>query len=57
MRNLFRKPEKVNCANSVFLTKLSSADKREEQSDERFKPTSFERRWELNRKNILPCFP
>ena len=23
MRNLFRKPKNVNCANSVFLTKLS----------------------------------
>ena len=44
MRNQFRKPKNVNCAYSVFLTKLSSANKREEQSDERFKPTSFERR-------------
>ena len=50
MRNHFVNPKNVNCAYSVFLTKLSSANKREEQSDERFKPTSFEQRWDLNGK-------
>ncbi len=53
MRNQFRKPKNVNCAYSVFLTKLSSANKREEQSDERFKPTSFEQRWDMNRKTTF----
>ena len=49
MRNQFRKPKKVNCANFYFPNKkLSSANKREEQSDERFKPTTFERRWDMN---------
>ena len=43
----------MNCAYSVFLTKLSSANKREEQSDERFKPTSFELRWDMNRKTTF----
>ncbi len=47
MRNKLYKAIIVNCANSYF-SKLSSANKREEQSDERFKPTTFERRWDMN---------
>ena len=50
MRNHFVNLKNVNCAYSVFLTKLSSANKREEQSDERFKPTSYEQRWDMSGK-------
>ncbi len=53
MKNQLRKPKNVNCAYSVFLTKLSSANKRKEQSDERFKPTSFEQRWDMNGKTTF----
>ena len=35
----------MNCAYSLCSEQLSSADKRKERSDERFKPTTFER-WE-----------
>ncbi len=38
----------MNCAILFSLNKLSSANKREEQSDKRFKPTTFERRWDMN---------
>ena len=42
MRNLFRKPKNVNCAYSLCSEQLSSANKREEQSDERLAPTGYE---------------
>ena len=38
----------MNCAYFLCPEQLSSANKREEQSDERFKPTSFEQLCDMN---------
>ena len=44
MRNQFRKPKNVNCANSFFPNKTILGIKCAERSDKHFMPTTFEQR-------------
>ncbi len=53
MRNKLYKAIIVNCAILFSLNKLSSANKREEQSDKRFKPTTFEQLWDMQGKTAI----
>ena len=52
MRNQFRKPKNVNCANSIFLKQTILGVKCAERSDKHFEPTTFERRWDMNVSHI-----
>ena len=48
MRNHSEKLLNVNCANSIFLKQTILGEKCAERSDKHFKPTTFERRWDMN---------